>query len=96
MSPTRIGSIVLLVLVDPRDAVLVADLDQLDVPLGLLGGDARRIRGEDGHLHLGAGPLVAIDVDLDLAAVEIDEGDVAVGLVEDVHVLVELVASARG
>ena len=37
----------LMVLIDPPDAELVADLDQLDGPLGLLGRDARRMGVED-------------------------------------------------
>ena len=44
MSPTRIGSIVLTVLSILPMLYCVADLDQLDVALGLLGGDARGIR----------------------------------------------------
>ena len=92
MSPTRIGSIVLIGLDDPGRAELVADRDQLDVPLGLLGGDAGRVGVEDRHLHLRASTLAAGQVDQDLAPFVIDVGDVAVGPIEDELFLLELIA----
>ena len=92
MSPTRIGSIVLDGLDDPGGAELFADGGQLDVALGLLGGDAGRGGVEDRHLHLRASTLAAGEVDQDLAPLVIDIGDVAVGPIEDELFLLELVA----
>ena len=96
MSPTRIGSIVLIVLT--IRAMLYSSPTWISsmVPFGLSVGMPGELRVEDRHLHLRAGTLAAIDVDVDLAAVVVDVGDVAVGLVEDVLALLDLVALARG
>ena len=92
MSPTRIGSMFLIGLDDAGRAELLADGRQLDVALGLLGGNARRGGVEDRHLHLRSGTLTAREVDQNLAALVIDVSDVAVGPVENQLLLLELIA----
>ena len=82
--------------VDPGDAVSSPTWISSMFPLGFSVGMPGEFGGEDRHLHLRAGTLAAVDVDVDLAAIEVDVGDVAVGLVQDVLALLDLVATARG
>ena len=92
MSPTRIGSMVLVTRSIRATLYWSPTWMSSMFPLGFSVGTPGRAGVEDRHLHLRTGTLVAVDVDLDLAPIEIDVGDVAVGLVEDVLVLVQLVA----
>ena len=83
MSPTRIGSIGLLVLM----ILAVLNLSPTEVssmfPLGFSVGMPGESRVEDRHLHLRLSTLPAVEADQNLPRLVIDVGDVAVRSIED-------------
>ena len=92
MSPVRIGSIELIVFMIRPMLNGFADLGDLDGPLGLLGRDPRRLGVEDRHHHLGTSPHALVDVQLHLARGVVHIGDVAVGVIENSLLALDLVA----
>ena len=88
MSPMRIGSIELSVLMMRASCTVSPTDDQLDVPLGLLGGNAGRCQRRRSSIFIcGRAPLRRLTSTRTSRRLVVDISDVAIGPVEDVLVL---------
>ena len=92
MSPSRIGSIELTVLMIRAMLNCSPTLVTSMVPLGFSVGIPGAAAIEDRHHHLRPGAHAPVDVQLDLAPIVIHVGDVAVGVIEDRLLPLDLVA----
>ncbi len=83
----RIGSIALLVFSMRAILYLSPTWISSIFPLGLSVGIPGEPGGEDRHLHLGTSALVPVDAHMNLAAIEIDVGHIAIRAVQHILLL---------